>query len=488
VIELVSEYLTTSQFWADVPEMKGCDITIRNQKVTLGFKINDALSSIFGQQSWITLYGEIHYFNGSVYKMKTIDELTTIIEKWWGIAYPDTFFIKHGVEVYNRLKLKNNITLDLLNIPVNLVPFKNGYFDLDTQTFQYGCSSKYHFTDGFDFEYKPISKSAHWLDKPILFLYHIHQMFPNNPTIQNEILTSFCYTMTEHIDYQLGFVLLGKSNCGKSTLMEIGQDLVGSTQFKDFCPLNFDKKEKEIVIGTTQGAKIVNCDEIESSAYWSSEVVGGLKHLITTHNVTGRKLFKNETKTINKSHVWITANYLPRLYSYDDGICRRWLCWFSNESYMHSKDLDRRKDIIKFEREKLINYLFTNHSNFNILLNFDEEFNKDFWQKYASNMYAFMRDMCVLEKDVSITFDSLYKAYCEYCECAVSKEKPLSGKYFGQYLHRYGVKSMQVGHDKIYMYDGIKLKQTEFGDVGSDGVTTGSIGKFNGFNDLIKQR
>jgi phage/plasmid-associated DNA primase len=215
--------------------------------------------------------------------------------------------------------------------------------------------------------------------------------------------------------------------------------------------------------GYTEGALVVNCDEIESSAYWSSDVIGGLKHLITAAILSMRVVFTKIKSKLNFAHLWITANYLPRLFSYDDGICRRWFCWFSEESYMHQKDLQRKRDIIEFERELLVCYLFSNYSNFECLLKFNEEKNKDFWQKYASNMYSFLQAQCTLDKKCSIPTDMLYDAYCEFCESAVSREKPLSMKYFGQYLHRNGVTTKQIGHEKVYVYEGICLNVKEFG-------------------------
>jgi phage/plasmid-associated DNA primase len=459
-----SQFPSPSELWADDPIMAMADSSVRSQKVSLGYKITDALLSIFGQQIWATLYGETYLWTGSYYKLKTQEEVTTIVEKWWSKVYPDTFFIKHGNEVYNRLKQRNNIPLEKLNCPNHLVPFQNGYYDITHRCFLKGCNSAYHFTEGFDFPFQEIKATAKWQDKPVLFLYHIFQLFPKDPKIQNELMTALCYSVTHNIDYQIGFTLLGKSNCGKSTLMEIMQELVELAHFSDFNPLGFDKQEKELMYGYTADALITNCDEIESSAYWSSDVIGGLKHLITATYISSRKRFGQLTKKKNYSHLWITANYLPRLYSYDDGFCRRWFCWFSEASYTHNKDLQRKKDIMEYEREKIICYLFTNFSDFTGLLNFDEEFNKDFWQKYASNMYSFIQAQCTLNKNCSIPTDKLYESYCEFCESAVSKEKALSSKYFGQYLHRIGIKTKVIGHEKIYIYDGICLKTQVFGD------------------------
>jgi len=485
-----SPFQTASEFWADDdPALQACDSSLRNQKVSLGFKINDALTSIFGTQKWATLYGDTYFFNGSYYQLKTQEEVTAIVEKWWSKVYPDTFFIKHGNEVYNRLKQKNVITIEKLNIPTELVPFQNGYYDLKHRCFLPGCNSAYHFTEGFNFCFHEIPKTTDWQEKPILFLFHVAQMFPNDPVIQEEILTAICYSLTNNITYQIGFVLLGRSNCGKSTLMEILQNMVGLDHFVDYNPLGFVKREREVMYGIILDSLIVNCDEIESSAYWASEVIGGLKHLITTSYITGRRLFGHPVKKKNKNHLWVTANYLPRLYSYDDGICRRWKCWYSDQSYIHNKDLTRKQDVLEYEREKLICYLFTNYSDFTGLLDLDETYNKTFWQKYASNVYSFLRDMCELRDDVSIPTSLLYDAYCEYCESAVSKEKPLSVKYFGQYLHQNGVRTITVGQEKTYIYQGICLKVKEFGKETSEAPPSDEdISKllFDGFTDLTE--
>lgn len=438
-----------------------CPPPQKSEDPTTGVKTNECIEYILEDHIWHSYHGILYRFEGYIYLEQSIPSIENKIMQWWELNYPDTYHTKIGEEVIKRIHIAKNLEEKELNQPNHIVAFKNGYFNIRTRMFDNTPNPNYHFFESYDFDYEPIFKTDSFQKKPILALFHLAQMFPTQPEIVDEILTASCLTLTNDVSYGKGFCLLGLTNCGKSTWVQILKEIMGKNGAAKLTPRNFDKREREVVYGDFVDKHIAWIDEAESKEYWSADTLAGTKHLITTPDLTSRKLNKNNSESRNKTHVWITANYLSRLAEYTTDWGRRWGgCWYSNTSFVGNVDLDRVKDILQNEKSALVNYLFTNYCEFSRYEQDHVEETLDFWRYYASNVFKFIRDECVIGSDKKGIFSSLYTSYCTYCR-TISKEEPLYENLFSRQLTQRGFDLKRIGQDKIIMCMGIDLKPIE---------------------------
>lgn len=274
--------------------------------------------------------------------------------------------------------------------------------------------------------------------------------------------------LLKNYKYQKAFLLLGDGSNGKSTLLNVIENLVGeenisSTTLQDIAGNTYSSANLHNKLVNLGGE--TNVDSINKTEKFK-RVTGG-------DTITAENKFEKQFQFKNYSTLIFAANRLPEIkQQVGRAFWRRWIpIEFPYNFTDDPTDGKKNKDpnlsnkladeeelsgILNFALEGLYrleknNYTFTKSLKFNEV--------KDFWYSFSDPKSRFFVEKIKRSPNSHELKDDVYQAYKKYC---LKINEPIEAKNeFGKFLNRQkGLKSSQIRKNgkKVSIYRGIKFK------------------------------
>lgn len=130
------------------------------------------------------------------------------------------------------------------------------------------------------------------------------------------------YTLSGYTDEQVLFVAVGSGANGKSVLLNVVRDVMGSY---------WSNADKNLLLKSQANAIGHNLVQLKGARFVTSIETGegntldevAVKQLTGSDAVTGRLLYKNNITFIPSAKIWLSTNHVPKVGSQDHGTWRR---------------------------------------------------------------------------------------------------------------------------------------------------------------------
>ncbi|WP_285398514.1 phage/plasmid primase, P4 family [Lysinibacillus sp. fls2-241-R2A-57] len=205
----------------------------------------------------------------------------------------------------SKKELKKEKTLSQQN---NLVPFKNGVFDVNTYEL-YPHDSRYFFVNLINAAYPDENSyiSGNHFEQ---FIYDITG---GNQELYDRLQELFGFVLSEIRDVKYIPFLVGAKDTGKSIVLKLLEYLVGEDSFTN---LNFDQLNRPEYLAELFGKKLNTCGELSE---FKLNRLDNFKKLSGGDFVTARPIYERPIKFINTAALIFAGNHLPIINGIDKG-------------------------------------------------------------------------------------------------------------------------------------------------------------------------
>lgn len=325
---------------------------------------------------------------------------------------------------YLELLCKNRKTTD-----VKYICFNNGIYDLETKELQ-EFDPKYIIKNKIPHNYN--SNAYHELmDKTL------NKIACNDKKLRLLIEEMVGYTFLRRNEMGKSFILTGNGKNGKSTLLDLLNDVLGE---ENISSVALDELKDKFKTFQLEG-KLANIGDDISNRYIEDNST--FKKLVTGEKVNVERKGKDPFDFRNYSKLIFSANELPRINDLSDGLKRR-ILFIPFNAVFDKKD----KDFDPFIKDKLttddaLEYLIKLGMNglYRILNNNEFTSSKSsdaVWKEYEeinNPVVAFINDKNIENQQV----DDVYRQYSLWC--VEGGLKPLSKIAFSREVNKHGYNS-----------------------------------------------
>lgn len=337
--------------------------------------------------------------------------------------------------------------------------------DYDTQPYLLCCKTKTY--DLFSGEaYK--SKESDMLsmttnedidldNEPTLFLKTLNEMFQSNERVIDYLQRAFGYSISNLTKEQCMFILYGDGNNGKSLLLDVIREALGSYSISSRPQLlteqpNGNSNLEEIA--RLKGKRFIVVEEAKAGDRLDESLVKSLTSGIG--NQVARFLYGNSFEFAVTGKIWMATNYKPVIKGTDKGIWRRIKIIPLNVDFTGREDKDLRNKL-RAETPQILGWLVKGFDKY-------RERGLDDINEVKDSVQAYKDEMDIVAKWISECCDILpsyfeqasvlFKNFNAYCK--QNKEYELSQTLFGRNLSKKFAKRAFSGRN-VYM--GIRLKK-----------------------------
>jgi len=311
-------------------------------------------------------------------------------------------------EIINNIKAKVYISDIKTNDEIsNLIPFKNGYYNIKENKFYNYHPAKIFFS-------KLNTNYNENVKEPTTFLKFLDDITEHDEIKKNLILDMITYCLYRGNPHEQMFVLIGSGANGKSTLLKLIEDIFGkenisSRTLHDLCENRFataDLKDKFVNISY----------ELRSSDIKNFEKI---KALVSGDTITTERKFENSFSFRNYAKLIFATNVMPRISEDTDAVYRRMVIIDFHARFEGEKRDPFMLEKLKEEKEGILRLLLNRIDK--VIKNgvkYENDIEK-IREKY--NLYAYSHEMfideyvepsintCVFAKD-------MYEAYLDFCK------------------------------------------------------------------------
>lgn len=334
-----------------------------------------------------------------------------------------------------------------------LLNMKNGSYHLDLREF------KPHSKDDYcskicPVEYKPDADCPNWVR-------FINRIMDNDAKKISYLQRVLGYSLTGMTNEQKIFFFIGTGANGKSTLLDVMQNLMGSYSKVGAPELLTTTKAGEskhpAAIADIAGARLVVCSETEKGTFLSEGLV---KALTGEQRIKARYMGKNWFQFTATHKIIMAANHRPVVRGSDNGIWRRIeVLPFDVVIPKEERDVDL---IYKLTRELsgIFNWCLTGYYEYKeIGLNTPKEVMAavEDYKESMDTIGDFLTEQCSLGKNNSVLLSELYEEYVKFCN--ERNERPYSNQKLREMLVERGCVKKRV--EKGTSLIGITLKWLE---------------------------
>lgn len=419
-----------------------------------------------------TIYGkkseEIWFYEDGIWKPKGREFIETEIEKVLeGLA--NTRLVH---EVLNSVKRKTAIDRKIFDdIPIELIPLKNGVLNLVTLDF-FDYTPKYYFKTKIDVNYNPNAKCKKWL-KFVKEAFYKEDV----PVVQE--WWGFCL----YRDYFIkkGFIGVGEQDTGKSVFQNVIFEFFGT---QNISGLNLQKIVKDNNFSKSSlYNKYVNLYD-DMSARDINEG-GGFKMVTGRSPITAEYKFGDEFQFINYAKMTYCCNKIPPIKDTEDiTYYNRWLpIPFDNVVPEGKQDKFLVKKLTTDdELSGILNWALVGLKRILRQKRFSYDKNseeiKEIMDKSSSSLAEFAHNCLEKSLNSTITKQEMFNFYTNWAQ---KNNKKLSTiEELGKKLPRYA-KYLAERHGKVRFWKHVKFKNK--GDSGNLD-TLDTISKNKGIGNL----
>lgn len=194
-----------------------------------------------------------------------------------------------------------------------MMNFKNGVLNIDTMKFEAGHSPERGFLNVIDYDYDPNAMAPDF-EKALL------ATMGGDYTKTQLLLEFFGYAISNDKCWlQRALVLEGEGGNGKSTILEVFEDLVGESNYSSSFMKDLNKEESR----TALEGKLFNvAEEMPNKAIADSSV---FKAMVTGNSVSARKLYHDGYKFRNRAKLIFSCNDMAGSHDSSKGYLRRFV-------------------------------------------------------------------------------------------------------------------------------------------------------------------
>jgi len=373
---------------------------------------------------WIGKYNRLYLFNNLIYQYVPLEIFAAEINRrleGMNLTKRSEYKTNKAEEAYKQLYDLHYVPDVDLNASVDVIPFKNGFYNWRVKCFWDLASgiefSDWYFTDTLQVEYVP--------DAPHPGFDRILEKLCSNEADRLEICKFFAYTMLcEPNNQRYHQLWWGTGNNGKSQLAENWAILLGD--LASFIGFNRLLTDTHAAVGL-RGKHLNVCSEI-SSIMLNSSALDCAKSITTDRFLPGRDLYESQSnaKAVNYCRQLITTNELP--YSewllQDRAFFSRWhlihmeYTWNKNDwlDYLDEKGSSKHvfEKIFKDEGPAIVSYILKFVEKVGELdVNTDNT--KEAWLTAGNSCIAFLHSSAVNDEGETEKRE-LYNHYKEWCK------------------------------------------------------------------------
>lgn len=344
-----------------------------------------------------------------------------------------SFKIKEVLQAINQAIIGDRNNLERFDAGINpnldLINLKNGMLDWRTGELK-GHDPSYYSVFQINVNYNPKATCPNWKKA-------LRDWIPDPETIK--FLQEFAgYCLIPDTSYQKALILHGGGSNGKSTFLEILQELYGEENCEDKALYEINQR-----FGTASiKDKLVNiCPDIDP-AYM--ERTAKIKSIIAGEKVSAEYKGQDSFNFRPVVRLMFSANDIPRTRDKSDGWLRRIeIVDFPNQFKPTDENFepDLKKKLIN-ELDGIFNWALEglrrlkDHERFTIS---DEiKKSKSKYQKENDTVQSFVEESCELDPVVKATTEYLFREYREYCEGC--NYKPVNRNVFIRTLKKLGLR------------------------------------------------
>ncbi|MCE5200821.1 MAG: phage/plasmid primase, P4 family [Armatimonadota bacterium] len=358
-------------------------------------------------------------------------------------------------KIYAMLSLARawlGIGSDELDSDPWLLNCKNGILDLRN------CELLPHRQDNYitklaPWDYDPAAECPTWLK-------FLDSIFQGNQHIIGYIQRAVGYALTGVIREQCLFFLHGVGSNGKSTFLNVIQDVLGDYA-KDTPTESLMIKQNDGIsndIARLRGARFVTAVEAEADKRMAESLV---KRLTGGDTITARFMRQEFFQFRGTFKIFLAANHKPGVRGTDDGIWRRIKMIPFLVRIPDDQQDATLPDRLRDEAEGILAWAVRGCQIWQKQGLGEPEEVRAATAEYRDEMDflgPFITDRCVLQATQSIKASDLYKEYLDYCD--VNKDKPLSSTKFGRMMmDRPGIRKQRHSSGNGIEYWGIGLSK-----------------------------
>ena len=211
------------------------------------------------------------------------------------------------------------------------IPVTNDNFDRDEYTFN--CASgivnlrngeiRPHNKDAMLSKYSPYT--VDYKNEPKLWMKFLNEIFENNEEVVKYIQRVLGYSMTASTREQCMFMLIGDGSNGKSLLLDIINEALGSYAATSNVDILLEKHNASQGnlgdVARLQNIRYVVTDEAKSGDKLNESAIKTMTSGIG--KIVARFLYGNEFEFTPKMKIFMASNYKPTIRGTDHGIWRR---------------------------------------------------------------------------------------------------------------------------------------------------------------------
>ncbi len=268
-------------------------------------------------------------------------------------------------------------------------------------------------------------------------------------TLVDEALISFIkrytgYTSTGITRERLFAILYGFGKNGKTTLVELLQDVMGDYATNTDIETILAKKYQGVGndVAALKGARFVSAAEVEKGRRLAESKV---KQLTGSDTVTARFLFGEPFNFRPQFKLWLSTNNKPVVQGTDDAIWDRIRLVPFTQRFEGSEADPKLPEKLREELPGILAWMVEGCLEWQEHGLGEPESVKAATAQYRQEMdtlAAFLEDRCVVRKDLVAPATPLYKQYRLWCDDA--GEKPETQKMFGMRLRERGFENKQI--------------------------------------------
>lgn len=328
---------------------------------------------------------------------------------------------KHISRSRNLTGKRNMLELTKGYIPVTHEDFdtddfalnvENGYIDLRTGEFKQSDKERM---------FSMMSNTTYKEDvgEPTQWLKFLDEVLDGDQEIIDFLQRALGYTLTGSTYEQVMFLLYGNGQNGKSKLIEVVQEVMGSytknVQAKALAPRSDNTINNDIA--KLRDTRMATSSEPNDGFRFDE---GLIKQITGDEVISARFLFEEEFDFMPKFKLWLTTNHKPIIQGTDDGIWRRLVVIPFDVTISES---DREKDIAErllTERDEIFKWLvdgaveWYKHKDLRIPESIRSE--KEEYRKEMNVFGEFLDDNCDIGADMEAKASELWVKYKDWAD------------------------------------------------------------------------
>ena len=292
-------------------------------------------------------------------------------------------------------------------------------------------------------------------EPPKQFLKFISEMFANDEVV-HFVHKALGYSMTDSAREQCMFILHGDGNNGKSLLLDIVKNALGSYAITSKPQLLTEQKfgtQNSEEIARLKGKRFVAVEEIKEGDKLDEQLVKSLTSGIG--NQVARFLYGNSFEFPFKGKIWMATNYEPVIRGTDKGIWRRIIKIPVPTDFTGREDKDLRDKLLA-ELPQILGWLLEGYKLYRKEGLEKPDVIKQATADYRENMdivQQWINECCECKPDYFERANTLYDNFRAFC---LRRDQRTNQTMFGRNL---GKKFKKYNSGSGIVYIGIRLKK-----------------------------